>query len=830
MSETENSNIVLGIDLGTTNTCMSIIQNGRAIIIPIDGKSTMPSVVSFSNFSRHVGTEAKNQKDINCSNTFYEVKRLIGKKFDDISVQNDIPYLSYDISKTETGEIALNSRSKNKKSKHSPEEIASIILSKLKYEAEKYLGKKIKDAVITVPSYFNDSQRQATIDAATIAGLNCLRIINEPTAAALSYGLNFRNEEQTIIVYDLGGGTLDVSLLEIYDGFVEVLAYSGNTHTGGCDFDNKIIKFAIMKFIQENNLSKKMINNISAHSLQRLKCACEKAKILLSEYTKVPIIVENFYESTDLKLFITENEFRKICKGLFIFALQPIIDVLKSAKLTTNDIDDILLVGGSTKMKILRDNIRLFFKGKELNTSVNPDESVAIGAAIQGHIMTNDDSPFSENIVLLDIVSLSMGVEVIGGVMNVLIPRNSKIPIKRKKIFTTDSDYQDVVTIKIYEGEREMTADNYFIGKFDLTNIEKAPRGVAKIEIIFEIDANGIVNISAVDKNNCNNKNKIKIKSNTSRLTKQQIDKLIQESIEMKSNDIKMITLKRTLYEIDDLCSNILFNIDSRDVFLPDSEKNKIRNRLKNILEFTENNSNDINKLQNIKKGLNDDFGTLILKTDYLNNSSNLKAMSEIHSGTSVIDEDEDEKEFCDYFELSEKKDSINIYEKKEELLSMCYLIQDILPQLVNPPRNISKNISDIILWLRVCDDLTSHKIDVKIKMLNEICGELENVEFKKLEPIDELEELCFSIKCFIECNMHSGKETDNIVKEIDETLDMTAKYKIKGTVDDDIVQKKIKYFEQLFDNINKTSIGMNLNFNNYDNYGDSGTLIHNLQ
>lgn len=490
-----DDDIIIGIDLGTTNSCVGIWRKNNLEIIPdMFGNRTIPSVVSFTSKFRYIGNEAKKQTELNPENTFYEVKRLIGRKYDDETVTNDKEFLSYNIIPDEQNNVMI-STSFNKIL--SPEEISSYILLELKHMAETYLNQSITKTVVTVPAYFGDAQRQATKDACQIAGLECVRIINEPTAASLAYGFDKRSGDINVIIYDLGGGTLDVSLLNISDGIFQVLGSCGNTHMGGADFDNVLMTYSIEQFKKKHKIE---LNNINPLSYQKLKQACENAKKRLSEIKKTTIVVPQFYDNKDLFIVITKEIFENICKELFMLCLKPVSDILKSCVIPKEDIDEIVLVGGCTRIPQIRENLKLFF-GKDPNISLNPDEVVAAGAAIQAYILNNNTDPFSENITLLDVIPLSLGLEVIGGVMNVIIPRNSTIPISKTRKYTNDSDNETYICVKIFEGERKMTRDNYLVGSFELTGITPAPRGINQFEITFSVDVNGIINVTALDLN-----------------------------------------------------------------------------------------------------------------------------------------------------------------------------------------------------------------------------------------------------------------------------------------------------------------------------------------
>jgi molecular chaperone DnaK (HSP70) len=819
---------VLGIDLGTTNSCVSVWRDNNIEIIPDKyGNRTMPSIVAFSNITKYVGIEAKNQTDINPENTIYEVKRLIGRKYNDSCVLGDLPFLTYEIDKTETDEIIIRTNDNNV---YTPEEICSIILSKIKNYAEAYLNEIIQYVVITVPAYFSDAQRQATKDAATIAGLDCIRIINEPTAAALAYGLNFHDEDKTVIVYDLGGGTLDVSLLNISEGLIEVLSSSGNTHMGGSDFDNKLIMYTKECFMKKNKIDN--LDNINLLSLQILKKKCEDAKIMLSLYEKVPISINNFYNNIDLKLWITRNKFCEICRDLFIFCLKPISDVLESADCSIDEIDDVVLVGGTTKMKMLRDNLKMYFHGKELNTSVNPDEVVAIGAGIQGFILKNNQNPFSDNIVLLDISPLSLGVEVIGEEMNIIIPRNSTIPIKKKKIFSTDSDNETSVTIKIFEGERKMTIDNTFVGKFDLSGIEPAPRGVAKIEITFAIDVNGIVSVTAVDKNNCNNIKQICVKGNKNRLTKKEIKNLVNISRKMESDDIIVQQKKRLHYDIEDLCSNILANLNNNNFHLKHNDKNDIIDKINEFNYYLEEKKyymRDIDELTDKKDSLMKSYGVLVLKSNEQNTNIRGACGDDVINMTTVIDINIDtDSNNYDNMNMSDKLNNLDnledeLQEKINEIMNMCYSLSEMIDVTNIDMKNLKDYINDIMLWVHVDNNITAKKIDKRIEQINLLCSDIDaecNINFEDIPLINKIEYSCYSLKSFIECNMFSNNETDVINNYINIVLDYLVEINNNNNNDNDSVinNKLINHFDNInnyYNDLSKSIIGINYDHDN---------------
>ena len=580
---------VIGIDLGTTNCCISIMDGKDPKVIEnAEGSRTTPSIVSFgSEDEKLVGQPAKRQGVTNPENTFFAIKRLIGRSFEDPMVKKDADMVPFNIIKSESGDAWVESNT----NKYSPSQISAFILQKLKEDAERYLGEKIEKAVITVPAYFNDAQRQATKDAGKIAGLEVERIVNEPTAAALAYGLD-KKDGKTIAVYDLGGGTFDISILEIGDGVFEVKSTNGDTFLGGEDFDARLLEYLADEFKKENSIDLKQ----DKLALQRLKEAAEKAKIELSSTPQteinLPFITADQSGPKHLNIKVTRAKLETLVDDLIERTIKPCEAALKDAGLSAAEIDEIVLVGGMTRMPKVIETVKNFF-GKEPNKGVNPDEVVAMGAAIQAGILQGD----VKDVLLLDVTPLSLGIETLGGVFTKLIDKNTTIPTKKSQVFSTADDNQTAVTIRVCQGEREMASDNKLLGNFDLVGIPPAPRGIPQVEVTFDIDANGIVNVSAKDKGT-GKEQQIKIQASGG-LSEEEIDKMVKEAEANAEEDKKKREVIDTKNQADTMVHSAEKNLKEFGDKVSDQEKNAIENDIKSLKESLE--SDDI---EQIKKGL----------------------------------------------------------------------------------------------------------------------------------------------------------------------------------------------------------------------------------
>lgn len=800
---TGNTEYVIGIDLGTRNSCVSVWRNKRFEIIPDQfGNRTMPSVVSFYRSARLVGNNALTMKEVNPLNTIYDIKRIIGRRFDDESIDQIKKILPYELIDDESEHQNILIKLDNsdgtisRKTIYKPEEICSFILREIKQTATKYLGCEVTKAVVTVPAYFNDAQRQATIDAGKIAELDIIRTIHEPTAASLAYGLGNRdwanNYGGNIIVYDLGAGTLDVSLMNIDNGVFRVLASTGNTHLGGEDIDYQVMNYCIMEFRKQHRIKDLQPSKLA---LIKLKNAVENAKKILSNTEKSVVLVEDFSNGERLFITLTRDIFNMICNELFIMCMKPLHEVLISANIERTDIDEVILVGGSTRIPKVQELVLNFFKEtkiKKLTCSLNPDEVVSAGASIYGHIMTHQDDPFSTNVVLLDIIPLSLGVEALKKNMSVVVPRNTVIPCRKTKIYSTDTDDQDSVTIKIFEGERKLTKNNFHVGTFELSGFERGPRGYPIIQITFNIDINGILYVTAHEKRS-GVETSIEITSTwgaKGRLSKSDIENMIEEAQKNETIDLVYSGKIGLQHEIKTMCNTVNMNLRNDDFKLSKVDKKKIHKDIKYTLRDVDKSLDElvVDKLEEIKKRISRTYAPLIAQI----NKSKDKFVEKMvkTTGAEVLGDDEYRKD-DDYEQIKLPSDPSE-YEK-EEIKALKKTISDLGRNIIsivnNPVSNFSSEdmniitdyISTVDIWLYTTPANTTIEFVTKINEINKFTEDI--MKKYTTAPVfsndnnfssrDELHLMCLALNGSIKSNFFTL--TDSDASDLKTTINETA-------------------------------------------------------
>ena len=732
----DHNKLCLGIDFGTTNSCLSIWHDYKNIIITdIDGSDIIPTLIEINTEKKIIGKEAFLRKEIFKDNKdiflIYEIKKLLGKKFSEIN-KNNMNLLSYDLICDDEDNIIIFDKNNNKK--YYPKEIAIHIFMSFKLKAESFLSKHfnneiiINDVVISVPAYFNKNQREIIKNSSENSGFNVLRLINEPTAAAICYGLGKNTDNLNIIVFDFGGGTLDVSLLNINNGVYEVIGSCGNNNLGGSDFDLKIMEYCLDKFIENNKLPKdNFIKKISNNNIHKLKMLSEQAKISLSDNNNTKIKIEKFYEDIDLFIEINRDTFNEIINNLLLIIIKPINDLLELCDIEKYNINEIIMVGGMTKMPIIRYNIENFFN-RNVNYSINPDNVVSIGAAIHGFMINNKNS-IDDKILLIDRTSLSVGVETSGGIMDVLISRGSIIPIKKTKKYSTDQDYVDSIDIKIFEGERKFTKDNFLIGDFSLTGIEKQKRGIPEINITFSIDSNNIIKVTAEDINNPLNKKCIQVSANKQNLSEEKIQEIINNANILNEKD-KIDKFKKESYlSILDDSLKILENINTSTIKIPSNIKDDIINNLNEIINWLKNtNYNDIgmSKYKEILHDYKINYSIYLLQNS--SETNELESSNELDQGVEIFEDNETIIKYKQTIELF--RNIIDEYDNIKKQIKITKLMNNnnISEENFN---NIEKLFNDVYNF--TSDNLLNFYInkDFKDEKIKELENKLKNSDLK---------------------------------------------------------------------------------------------------
>ena len=817
----EFNNLCLGIDFGTTNSCLSVWYKNKSIIIPdIDGGDIIPTVIEINSDKKIIGKQAYLRKEIFGSDTIiskkniflvYEIKKLLGKKYSELNKKH-LEMLAYDIEPDADDNILIIDTESSKT--YYPEEIATHLFMSFKYKAEIFLSKKfnvsitLTKSVISVPAYFNKNQRQNIKNSAEYSGLTVLRLINEPTAAAICYGLGKNSYGDTglnIIVFDFGGGTLDVSLLNINDGVYEVLGSCGNNNLGGSDFDTKIMEYIINEFIEQNKIFyEEFITNVTENSLQKLKFLCEQAKIALSDNVNTKIKISNFYNEIDLTISLSRDKFNEICQDLIRLIIKPISDVIDMCEISKSNIDEIIMVGGMTRVPIVRYNIERFFN-KDINCSINPDNVVSIGAAIHGYMLLNNNS-IKDKLLLIDRTSLSIGLETCGGIMDVLISRGSIIPIKKTKKYSTDTDYVDSIDIKIFEGERKFTKDNFLIGDFTLSGIEKQKKGIPSIQISFSVDSDGIIKISAEDLDNPLNKKSIQVSGNKQNLTQIQIDEIIENAKLMDQSD-KIDKIKKESYmSICDSSKKIIDNLSNDLIKIPDKIRNDIISNVTEIYDWislTDYQSIEVDKYKEILHDYKINYSIYIIQQSdpiiHLD-ASNLE--EEKDKGIEIYDDDTETKKYeeqINYFrKIIDEYENIGKQIKIVKFMDISkYNSQDFLENLENLQKSFDELFnyaSDILCSFFIEKNLTEEIVD-------EYTNKLFNLDINFKEKFSLFEEEFNIVNKLIK----KLEEKENFYISLIEKLQNNLKSEFANSIDTNLIDTNL---------IDTNSIDTNLDIN----------------